>query len=248
MLFPQAGYRFEDFVEATSKIRSRDHLLEVFAAAMRDQGYDRVNFSVKYDDKIPDHERRFGILSTYPDDWQRYYVERDFTKIDPVLKCAAASFRPFTWKELERILPLSKKQVRFLRLGEDAGLHNGIGIPFNGPRSQIAGVALATSERTADRTLNIDLMSAYCQQFYVVFKRIVGLPDMRFPPMVSLSPKEHEVLLWVVAGKSDDEIGDILSISGNTVNYHLRHIYQKLDVHSRVAAVATAITFGVVDL
>jgi len=248
MLFPSAHYHFEDFIEATARINSREHLIEVFVAAMRGLGYDRVNFSVKHDDALPASERKFGIISTYPEDWQRFYEERTFIKIDPVLRCAAGSFRPFRWKELERTLRLTPQQVRFLRLGEEAGLHNGVGIPFNGPRSQIAGIALATSDKAADRMTNTDLISAYCNQFYVVFKRIVAPRIPTLPSMAYLSARENEILRWVAIGKSDDQIADILTISTNTVNYHLRRIFLKFDVNSRIMAVVAAIASGQIEL
>jgi len=248
MLIPHSRYAFEDFIEATSKIHCRERLLETFVEAMRSYGYDRINFSVKFDDRLPEHERGFGIISTYPEDWQKHYQERSFIEIDPVLKCAVASFLPFTWRELERTLPLSRQQVRFLRLGEEAGLHNGMGIPFSGPSSQVAGIALATSTRLADRMTNKDLIAAHCNQFYLCYKRIIGESPSQTPVTANLSAKELEVMRWVIASKTDDEIGDILCISSNTVNYHLRRIYQKLNVHDRLAAVVSAIKSGIINL
>lgn len=54
----------------------------------------------------------------------------------------------------------------------------------------------------------------------------------------SLSEREHEILHWVRTGKTNIEIGMILSISSNTVKNHLKRIFQKLDVSCRAQAVA----------
>lgn len=54
----------------------------------------------------------------------------------------------------------------------------------------------------------------------------------------SLSDREHEILHWVRSGKTNIEIGMILSISANTVKNHLKRIFQKLDVSCRAQAVA----------
>ena len=54
----------------------------------------------------------------------------------------------------------------------------------------------------------------------------------------TLSTREHEILHWVRFGKSNYEIGMILSISANTVKNHLKRIFQKLDVSTRAQAVA----------
>jgi len=53
-----------------------------------------------------------------------------------------------------------------------------------------------------------------------------------------LSEREHEILHWVKIGKTNFEIGMILSISPNTVKNHLKRIFQKLDVSCRAQAVA----------
>lgn len=56
--------------------------------------------------------------------------------------------------------------------------------------------------------------------------------------IASLSEREHEILHWVCTGKTNIEIGMILSISANTVKNHLKRIFQKLDVSCRAQAVA----------
>jgi len=53
-----------------------------------------------------------------------------------------------------------------------------------------------------------------------------------------LSERELEVLKWLEQGKTNQEIGLILDISGNTVKNHLKRIFNKLDVSSRTQAVS----------
>lgn len=48
-----------------------------------------------------------------------------------------------------------------------------------------------------------------------------------------LSGRESDVLILVARGRSTPRIQDELGLSSNTVNTHIRHIYQKLGVHSR---------------
>ncbi len=52
-----------------------------------------------------------------------------------------------------------------------------------------------------------------------------------------LTSREIELLSWVAQGKSNREIGFILNIRPGTVSKHLEHIYTKLGVCSRTAAV-----------
>lgn len=52
----------------------------------------------------------------------------------------------------------------------------------------------------------------------------------------NLSPREQDVLELLAQGCSNKEIADKLSISVETVTWHLRHIYSKLHVRSRTQA------------
>ena len=53
-----------------------------------------------------------------------------------------------------------------------------------------------------------------------------------------LSPREREVLELLARGYYYKEITEVLGLSMSTVNTHVRHIYDKLHVHSRAQAIA----------
>jgi DNA-binding NarL/FixJ family response regulator len=56
-----------------------------------------------------------------------------------------------------------------------------------------------------------------------------------------VTKREAEVLLWVAQGKTNREIGEILTMSPRTVNKHLEQIYSKIQVDNRAAATSIAI-------
>jgi DNA-binding CsgD family transcriptional regulator len=49
------------------------------------------------------------------------------------------------------------------------------------------------------------------------------------------------VLYWVVKGKINRDIGDIVGSSPMTVKKHLEHVFAKLGVETRTAAAAMAL-------
>jgi len=57
----------------------------------------------------------------------------------------------------------------------------------------------------------------------------------------SVTEREAETLLWLIAGKSNKEIALILAISPRTVNKHLDSVYVKLGVENRTAAAVVAL-------
>ncbi|MFT4089491.1 MAG: LuxR family transcriptional regulator [Asticcacaulis sp.] len=248
MLFKSDGYQFEDFVEKTNKLRTPRALFDEFTGAMGLFGFTRIIFSVPRDESLPEEENRIGLMHNYPEDWQKYYAEKGFERLDPVLKAAGLYNYAFRWRALERAHRLSERQIRFFRLGEEAGLRHGIGIPMSGDKAQIAGIAMASAERVDAVRSDLDIISAYCNQFFMAYKRMKGAEASSSQIMASLSKKETEVLQWVAAGRSDDDIGQILGISVHTVDTHLRHIYQKLEVNNRVSAVVKAIISGLIKI
>jgi len=57
---------------------------------------------------------------------------------------------------------------------------------------------------------------------------------------IGLTPREGEVLHWVIQGKRDKEVANILSTSPRTVHNHLRSILGKLNAETRTAAALEA--------
>ncbi len=57
---------------------------------------------------------------------------------------------------------------------------------------------------------------------------------------LKLTLRESEVLYWVVQGKTNRDIGDILGSSPATVKKHLERVYEKLGVETRTAAATVA--------
>ncbi len=75
-----------------------------------------------------------------------------------------------------------------------------------------------------------------------VATKVVG--QMRAPAQEPISQRELEVLTLISRGLSNRDAAAQLFISTATVKTHLVHIYEKLDVNDRAAAVAEAFNRG----
>jgi LuxR family maltose regulon positive regulatory protein len=79
-------------------------------------------------------------------------------------------------------------------------------------------------------------------------RETITTPSTAGPSPVSLieplSERELEVLRLLTTPLSQPEIADRLTVSVNTIRTHARHIYAKLDVHSRMEAVERAEELG----
>lgn len=96
------------------------------------------------------------------------------------------------------------------------------------------------------RRLSLEMLMPHID---LALRRIEMLVDDNQPPEESgvvdeecsravsvLSEREKQIMKWVKLGKSNHEIGAILDISPNTVKNHLKRIFDKLGVSSRLQA------------
>jgi transcriptional regulator EpsA len=64
---------------------------------------------------------------------------------------------------------------------------------------------------------------------------------------IAVTTREGQILRWVRAGKSNQQIGEVLSISPLTVKNHVQKILRKLGASNRAQAVAIATKFQLLD-
>ena len=76
-------------------------------------------------------------------------------------------------------------------------------------------------------------MSAACSATYGA-QRAHGRPDPAAARWPELTASEFAVVRLVTEGASDREVAQRLYISAHTVNSHLRHVFAKLGIRSRV--------------
>ncbi len=82
------------------------------------------------------------------------------------------------------------------------------------------------------------LTPSVAKQIMTLFKNYIPHSDKEIE---NLTPRELQILSMVVDGLSNNEISEKLFISIETVRNHIRHIYEKLHVHSKSQAVVLAI-------
>ncbi len=75
------------------------------------------------------------------------------------------------------------------------------------------------------------------QPHLVQLWRNAGARQRESRSLTALTPREHEILLWVARGKSNSEIAAVLYIAPGTVRKHLDNVYDKLGVSNRAGAV-----------
>ena len=64
----------------------------------------------------------------------------------------------------------------------------------------------------------------------------MAVPNPEVPGLAALTPRQREVMHWVVNGKSNWETATILGCTEGTVKKHLQQIYKRLKVENRMSA------------
>jgi len=62
-----------------------------------------------------------------------------------------------------------------------------------------------------------------------------------------LTKREVEILRWTAQGKSSEEIANLLHLSVNTINYHIKKSIAKLDAPNKTAAAVKAAVLGLLN-
>ncbi|MDP1675257.1 MAG: response regulator transcription factor [Bacteroidota bacterium] len=78
----------------------------------------------------------------------------------------------------------------------------------------------------------------------MIARQVVEMFKKQIPPEkenYSLTPREKEILDQLIEGLNYNMIAEKLFISLDTVRNHIRHVYEKLHVHSKSQAVAKAL-------
>jgi DNA-binding CsgD family transcriptional regulator len=189
---------------------------------------------------------KLHAFTTYPTAWKDHYMDQNLHLVDPTLRIAARSIAPVDWRRLEQD---SSFQDVFGAARDFDLPSTGLTVPVRGPMGDV-GLFSVTSRMSAQdwRWLKGSMMGQL-QTAAVHLHDTVMTSDaltrtLRYP---HLSTREREVLQWVAAGKSQQDIGDILSISSRTVEVHLRSAREKLCTLTTAQAVGRAVSLGLVQ-
>ena len=121
---------------------------------------------------------------------------------------------------------------------------------FNAIRAGASGYLLKSSSASRIMDAIQDVLEGGAPMTPSVAARVIRyFKDQEAAPSpdYGLSDREKQVLSLLVDGKSYKMIADEINVSYNTVNSHIKKIYEKLQVHSVGEAVSKALNQKIVD-
>ena len=242
MLAQSRFQSLQAFIETSNKCRSQGELSAMFAEHLTRMGIDMFAFSyVHHQNDIAGH----GMLSTYPEDWLDHYVSHNYMAFDPVYRIGWEKSGVFDWASMARSRALSKDETRLMDEAADAGLKSGASAALHLGYGSLIGFGFASRCRQSFGRDHLSTLYAMAGQFQLVYTALVPHPER---PEVKLSARQKEVLRWTATGKTRADIADIMGISEDTVDDHMRQIFRKLRCNDKVVAVLRAVQIGAISI
>jgi DNA-binding CsgD family transcriptional regulator len=109
--------------------------------------------------------------------------------------------------------------------------------------SNLPSTYLPLHMEQAGQKLIIRLIPDPISEQYLLLLEEEELPSFSITALelLGLTKREAEVLFWIAKDKSNAGIAKVLGCCEGTIRKHLEHIYQKLGVQTRTAAVMVAL-------
>ncbi|MCP5433201.1 MAG: LuxR family transcriptional regulator [Alphaproteobacteria bacterium] len=181
--------------------------------------------------------RDHGWMLNYDLEWRNRYFVNKYRYFDPVVTTLMEGGGGIPWKEIREKTRPRTKGWQILNEGKEFGLSDGYAFPILGPNGYFAAAAFAGPRVDDDPSVSqiLRLLGVYTHA------RILSLANPLIEQAPNLTGREREILAWVATGRSDSEIGEILTISETTVHMHVENAKRKLGAKRRISAVIEAL-------
>lgn len=189
------------------------------------------------------------INVSYPEEWLYLYWKNRYAEVDPVLRAMLQSNRAQLWRDVYSQDATSAEEKNFMRAAAGIGLDSGITTGSLDSSCGFATFFAFAGGLSAEHRRYLQFVEYLGQHLHLALVRSTPTTAAATQNCVAdLSPREVTVLNWMKTGKTNWEIAQIVGLSERTVRFHVESIFAKLDVTSRVQAVATAVQHGLPNL
>ncbi|MBE7219099.1 MAG: autoinducer binding domain-containing protein [Caulobacteraceae bacterium] len=184
---------------------------------------------------IPGRDRRPDMLIGDDPwrDWALRYRRQGFSADDPALRMLSEANRPFTWSQARSRYRTSRSDYVMDACQETTGFADAVVVPVRDTDNALLSTTFLLPESDLDPA---DLARFLWPGYYYAVRGRELATGFALEPTSGLTERETECLEWVLRGKSDFEIGVILSISPRTAHNHVEAAKRKLGCGRRSLA------------
>jgi LuxR family quorum sensing-dependent transcriptional regulator len=182
-----------------------------------------------------------------PPDYIERYSSQNYVLKDPVVTELRRTMAPYSWSDLRHTRKLNKAESTIIDEARDWGSRDGMMIQIvtaSGEMSCFCPCGLDPDISPRARAA-LEIIAIYSNNALRRARVQTTRDETAHRP---LTLREREIMQWVAVGKTDEEIGSILSIGTTTVTQHVENVKKKLDAMRRTYAVVQAIRLGEISI
>ena len=234
-------YSISDFITESISIKNYRCLDLLLMKTIGEFGFTRFGYVAKSLGRTT-YNNPVVVRHTYPNAWVEYYMQNEYYLIDPVVIRGENETIPFEWGGKKFLKSLTKNQAEIFYEAEDYFIHNGYTVPIHGKGNESATLTVLCEEnqnyfshQINQHRHDIHILAHFYHQ------KVKEIYFSKKENLSHLTNREIECLTWASQGKTFSDIASILSISRNTVIFHIQNAKQKLDVKTINHAITKAI-------
>lgn len=201
--------------------------------------------------------------------WEDEYRTQKLVHYDPCVARARRSNVPFTWGSVSipnQPGPRKSGAIRTMEAARDHGFTEGYVIPYHfvDDLGRVYSSSSVFFWKSRTRRFQF-LMSSKRHEMHLIMlywvQRAIDIVGEQYRDKAHfiertlstghtgvLTDRERDVLSWAARGKTVSDTADILVISEQTVETHVRNAMQRLGASNKTHAVAKAIYLGLIDV
>lgn len=232
----------QDLIGSLTTHQAPKGLAERVALGAQDLGFEFCAIGVRL--PYPLSNPRVELVSNYPAPWQAHYASEQYLVRDPSVAQASRDSSLCVWDD-----QLFANEPEMWSGARSAGLRYGWFMSSVETSGAASMLTLARSSEPITQTelaANAQKMSWLTTATHFAYAKVLLQQQFR-EPQPQLTPREVEVLRWTGDGKTSSDIADILSISDNTVNFHIKNAIKKLGANNKTAAAVKAALSGLLS-
>ncbi len=182
-------------------------------------------------------KRRYAkvINLTNPEEWASEYTQKKYLLHDPVMHETELRIKTgcnvtfIYWDTYE--WTLSPQQQHVIDRRKSFDLHYGCSVFANSHKKDFAYL-ISFASRTKKPDARVEAMAKIISSHLLATRKRLDMLTL----VGSLSKKEQKVAQEMMQGKTNQTIANDLNITENTVKFHIKNIFDKLQVKNRLQA------------
>ncbi|MDH6269388.1 LuxR family transcriptional regulator [Rhizobium sp. SG_E_25_P2] len=192
------------------------------------------------------------VAANWPPEWVKRYVAKKYIVMDPTIRFLLRANRSFSWRQAVEAYtdnPHYRRMKAMMSDGKAHGLTSGYIFPVFSRAGLIGATTIGGPDDIELSPAEVALLETAFRNAYIRFLELIGeTPTAAVQPTaeITMTHREIQALNNLAEGRTSPEIGAILNVSSNTVDWYVASLQAKLKARNRNHAVALAFRQGLI--